>query len=64
MGSVTGPSRVDFHNRQPVILPKDGWSEWLDVKNDFAPSFRGSPAGTIAEEICPLVKAEPPRLLL
>jgi len=62
--SAPGPDAAPFHNRQPVILPKDGWVDWLDVKNDLAPTFRGSPPGTIAEEVSPLVKAETPQLLL
>jgi hypothetical protein len=26
------------------------WSDWLNVKNDMAPSFRGSPGGPIVVE--------------
>lgn len=55
--SAPGPDAEPFHTRQPVILPKDGWADWLDAKNDLAPTFRGSPPGTIAEEVCPLPKA-------
>jgi putative SOS response-associated peptidase YedK len=48
--SAPGPDQAPYHNRQPVILRRDQWSEWLDPRNDMAPSFRGSPAGTIAAE--------------
>jgi len=45
-----GPDQAPFHNRQPVILERGQWDDWLDVKNDMAPSFQGSPAGAIAVE--------------
>jgi hypothetical protein len=33
-----------------VILERAQGSDWLDAKNDMAPSFRGSPAGSISVE--------------
>jgi putative SOS response-associated peptidase YedK len=48
--SAPGPDQAVYHNRQPVILERAQWSDWLDVKNDMAPSFRGSPEGTITVE--------------
>jgi putative SOS response-associated peptidase YedK len=48
--SAPGPDQAPYHNRQPVILERDQWADWLDVGNDMAPSFRGSPAGTIHVE--------------
>ena len=48
--SAPGPDQAAYHNRQPAILEREQWSDWLDVKSDMAPTFRGSPAGTIAVE--------------
>jgi putative SOS response-associated peptidase YedK len=48
--SVPGPDQAPFHNRQPVILERAQWADWLNPANDMAPSFRGSPAGTIIAE--------------
>jgi len=48
--SAPGPDQAPYHDRQPVILERAKWGEWLDVANDMAPSFTGSPAGTIAAE--------------
>lgn len=48
--SAPGPDQAPYHTRQPVILDRAQWADWLDAKNDMAPSFRGSPAGTIAVE--------------
>jgi len=33
-----------------MILETARWADWLDVANDMAPSFRGSPAWTIIVE--------------
>jgi putative SOS response-associated peptidase YedK len=46
--SAPGPDQAPYHNRQPVILERSQWAEWLDLANDMAPTFQGSPAGTIA----------------
>jgi len=48
--SAPGPDQAIYHNRQPVILERAQWADWLDVKNDMAPSFGGSLAGAIAVE--------------
>jgi putative SOS response-associated peptidase YedK len=48
--SAPGPDQAPYHNRQPVILQRAQWSDWLNPANDMAPSFKGSPAGTIAVE--------------
>lgn len=35
----------------PCAIPERGqWADWLDVGIDMAPTFRGSPAGSIAVE--------------
>jgi hypothetical protein len=33
-----------------VILERAQWADWLDASNDMAPSFKGSPLGSIAVE--------------
>jgi hypothetical protein len=33
-----------------VILERAQWADWLDVKNDLAPTFLGSSAGSISVE--------------
>jgi putative SOS response-associated peptidase YedK len=48
--SAPGPDQAPYHTRQPVILERAQWDDWLDVKNDMAPSFRGSPVGSVAVE--------------
>lgn len=45
--SAPGPDQAPYHNRQPVILERSQWAAWLDPANHLAPSFLGSPAGTI-----------------
>jgi putative SOS response-associated peptidase YedK len=48
--SAPGPDAAPYHNRQPVILRRDQWAQWLDPANDIAAGFTGSPAGTMAVE--------------
>jgi putative SOS response-associated peptidase YedK len=48
--SAPGPDQAPYHIRQPVILERAQWADWLDVRNDMAPTFKGSSAGTIAAE--------------
>jgi putative SOS response-associated peptidase YedK len=48
--SAPGPDQAPYHNRQPVILERARWADWLDLRNDMAPSFKGSPAGSVAVE--------------
>jgi putative SOS response-associated peptidase YedK len=48
--SAPGPDQAPYHDRQPVILAPDQWADWLNTAKDLAPTFRGSPAGTIAAE--------------
>jgi hypothetical protein len=33
-----------------VIVERGQWADWLDVRHDMAPTFKGSQAGTIAVE--------------
>ena len=48
--SAPGPDQAPYHNRQPVILERNQWGEWLNPTKDLAPAFLGSPAGVIAVE--------------
>ena len=48
--SVPCPDQAPYHNRQPVILERRQWAEWMDTANDLAPSLTGSPAGAIRAE--------------
>ena len=48
--SAPGPNRAPYHNRQPVILERAQWPEWLDPENDMAPSFKGSPSEMVSVE--------------
>ncbi len=45
-----GPDCADYHNRQPVLLERDQWAEWLDLTADPAPLMRAGAAGVIAIE--------------
>jgi len=55
------PGSDPDHNRQPVILQRSQWADWLNPANDMAPSFKGSPAGEIVVER--FVEAAQPTLL-
>lgn len=48
--SAPGPDQAPYHDREPVVLGRAQWADWLDVGNDMARGFNGSPAGTIAVE--------------
>lgn len=50
--SAPGPDQVPFHSRQPVILQRASWADWLDPTNDMASLFKGSPSGEIARASC------------
>jgi len=38
------------HSRQPVILDRGEWAEWLDPRSDLAATFKGPPTGTLRVE--------------
>lgn len=48
--SAPGPDAAAYHDREPVILPRDQWVAWLDTSNDMAARFTGCPAGTLTVE--------------
>ena len=57
--SAPGPDAAPYHTRQPVILEPAQWDAWLDPSNDMAPTFKGSPAGTLTVERFVEVPAAP-----
>jgi putative SOS response-associated peptidase YedK len=48
--SPRGPDQSPYHDREPVVLRRDQWAEWLNPENDMAASFSGSPAGSLTVE--------------
>ena len=48
-----GPDMVPIHHRQPVILARDRWRDWLDLKADPTPLYQSGPSGTLRAEIAP-----------
>jgi putative SOS response-associated peptidase YedK len=48
-----GPDMAPIHDRQPVILPRDRWRDWLDLQADPRPLYRPGPAGTLSAELAP-----------
>ena len=45
-----GPDVAPYHDRQPAILAKADWAQWLDVARP-APAISPSPAGTLRVEM-------------
>ena len=45
-----GPDCAPFHNRQPVILEKDHWADWLDLTRDPTDLLKAGGAGVIKAE--------------
>jgi putative SOS response-associated peptidase YedK len=43
-----GPDCAPYHDRQPVILEREGWQTWLDLTADPTPLLQAGPAGTLA----------------
>ena len=41
-----GPDIAPYHPRQPVILPRQDWAAWLDIRQP-QPPIRPAPAGTL-----------------
>jgi putative SOS response-associated peptidase YedK len=48
--TAAGPDMAPYHNRQPVILGRDQWTTWLDLRADPAPLFQARPAGSLRVE--------------
>lgn len=48
-----GPGLAQWHDRQPVILPRDRWADWLDLGRDPADLLVASPEGAVVVEKAP-----------
>ncbi len=46
--TAAGPDMAPYHNRQPVILPRDQRMTWLDLEADPTPFYAPGPPGTLA----------------
>jgi putative SOS response-associated peptidase YedK len=51
--TAAGPDMRPIHDRQPVILPRGRWRDWLDLSGDPAPLYRPGPLGTLRAEVAP-----------
>ncbi|MFI4975505.1 MAG: SOS response-associated peptidase [Caulobacterales bacterium] len=48
--TAAGPDMTAYHTRQPVILDRADWSEWLDLTHDPSPLLHAGAAGSIVAE--------------
>src|SRR5208282_2003866 len=48
--TAAGPDMTAYHDRQPVILARADWSEWLDLAHDPMGLLHAGPPGTIAAQ--------------
>jgi putative SOS response-associated peptidase YedK len=48
--TASGDDMHVFHNRQPVVLDREGAATWLDCGADYSELLRGPPAGTLVAE--------------
>jgi putative SOS response-associated peptidase YedK len=48
--TAPGADCAPYHSRQPVVLEREGWAQWLDLTADPTPLFRAGPAGRICVE--------------
>ena len=51
--TAAGPDMEPIHNRQPVILPRERWRDWLDLEGDPTALYRPGPPGTLLAEVAP-----------
>ncbi len=52
--TAAGADMAAYHTRQPVILPRERWLDWLDLTADPTPLFAAGRAGALRVE-----RAEP-----
>jgi putative SOS response-associated peptidase YedK len=52
--TAAGPDMQPIHDRQPVILARDRWRDWLNLSGDPTQLYRSGPAGTLKFEIAPV----------
>jgi putative SOS response-associated peptidase YedK len=48
-----GQDMRPYHDRQPVILQREQWTCWLDLKADPSPLYAPGAAGTLNVELAP-----------
>lgn len=53
MTTAPGPDAAPYHDRQPVILPREHWATWLDLAADVVPLLVHGPAGELRVEPAP-----------
>jgi putative SOS response-associated peptidase YedK len=52
--TAPGPDVKPYHDRQPVVLPRERWAAWLDPDVEAAPLLLPSLAGALeVEEVAP-----------
>jgi putative SOS response-associated peptidase YedK len=51
--TAAGPDMQPIHDRQPVIVPRGCWREWLDLRADPTPLYQPGAPGTLKAEIAP-----------
>jgi len=59
MTIAPGPDVDPYHHRQPVILERDQWADWLNLETDVAPLFAVPPGGRLAVSQAPPLRREP-----
>jgi putative SOS response-associated peptidase YedK len=55
--TAAGPDMQPIHDRQPVILPRDRWHDWLDLSGDTRPLYEPGPLETLRAELAPAERA-------
>jgi putative SOS response-associated peptidase YedK len=50
MTTTPGPDVAELHSRQPVVLERAAWAEWLDLGSNAGALLRGAAAGTLRAE--------------
>ena len=51
--TAAGEDMTAIHDRQPVILDREDWARWLDLKADVADLFPARPAGALSVNLAP-----------
>lgn len=57
--TAAGPDMEPIHDRQPVILPRNRWGDWLDLRCDPTPLYRPGAQGALRAEVAPAERALP-----
>ena len=51
--TAPGPDVAPYHDRQPVVLPREDWAAWLDLARPEAELLKPTPAGVLEVEQVP-----------